>query len=498
MESRSTCPTARRAPVYRRQYVKLWNGPLAVFYTDGAEYDARAKDKPADVADFGERFRILADAAPDAVPLHRVLYNGGNSFDVLAAGEPRYQRALHQGNQPVWSVTWPGLTAKTTLVVEALDQGCPFPGGYISSSHAAADSFNYPSLTLDEARISTGEVFINGQHDPANRPRPIARGYVDVEPAAHPKMDWFEGFDPRRHVGAVQGHDRQQRRTHSQEQQMGARFLGLHRQPHGGPAARAARRGLRRRRLELQHEHGAAGGQNRPQSRRLFARAHDVRGPLHRPSLSAIDDHHDPCPQSRRRAAARQRPPSCAARSHCLSTRGCRPGEQVSIVVQPFAGYHELQIQLCDQRGWGVSAQCPQANIYGDHAGNYNEQWSAPWLPVPVMGEVAGFDRPVQFDVYASTERVYVFMDDRPAGCAVLPAGRFPAGAVNVAFRGVLYHSGIDESVVPDDSGHQYLQRYSLSHFDRHMDDFGIDLSVPAPAWNEEILPCGTRWYGGG
>jgi hypothetical protein len=29
------------------------------------------------------------------------------------------------------------------------------------------------------------------------------------------------------------------------------------------------------------------------------------------------------------------------------------------------------------------------------------------------------------------------------------------------------------------------------------MDDFGIDLSVDEPAWDESRLPCGTEWYGG-
>jgi len=144
-----------------------------------------------------------------------------------------------------------------------------------------------------------------------------------------------------------------------------------------------------------------------------------------------------------------------------------------------------------------VNSQCPQANIYGAHAGDYQETWKQPWLPVPVVGDVAGYDRPVKFDVYASTERVYVFLDNQPAGCAVLPAGRMPAGPVTVAFRAVLYHSGIDESVVPDTSPQQYLHRYSTSHFDRHMDDLGIELSVPAPAWDEQRLPCGDRWYGG-
>jgi hypothetical protein len=30
------------------------------------------------------------------------------------------------------------------------------------------------------------------------------------------------------------------------------------------------------------------------------------------------------------------------------------------------------------------------------------------------------------------------------------------------------------------------------------MDDLGIDLAVDEPAWDEQRLPCGTRWYGGG
>jgi hypothetical protein len=99
--------------------------------------------------------------------------------------------------------------------------------------------------------------------------------------------------------------------------------------------------------------------------------------------------------------------------------------------------------------------------------------------------------------VYASTSRVYVFMDGKPAACAVLPAGRMPVGPVTVAYRAVIYHCGIDETVTPASTGHQYERKYSICHSDRHMDDFGINLSVPAPAWDETVLPCGTRWYGG-
>ena len=91
------------------------------------------------------------------------------------------------------------------------------------------------------------------------------------------------------------------------------------------------------------------------------------------------------------------------------------PGAYHSILVQLFGPSPELQVQFCDQRGWGVSDQCPRANIYGFHAGSELSEWTAPWLPVPVLGEYVGLDRPVKFDVYASTERVYVFVEDRPA-----------------------------------------------------------------------------------
>ena len=41
-----------------------------------------------------------------------------------------------------------------------------------------------------------------------------------------------------------------------------------------------------------------------------------------------------------------------------------------------------------------------------------------------------------------------------------------------------LYHCGIDETVTPADTGHKYEHDYSICHSDRHMDDFGIELST--------------------
>jgi hypothetical protein len=487
-------PTAGTRPVYRKEYKDLWNGDhVTVYFNEGAEYDKHAMDDPKYVTDFGERFRVFPDAQPGSVPLRRVLYSGNNSFDVLAAGEPRFKRVLEQGNQPVWAVTWPGLTEKTVLVVEALDQGCPFPNGYVSSSDAPADEFNFPSLALDKARLASGEVFINGQHDPANRPRPIARAYVEVEPQPDPQMDWFEGFDPGAAWDPFEVESGNNGVFIYRNSKWALDFSGCTPNLTFGPLLGQLVTGFA--------DYGSSCNMS------IVPRgiAPEIKGDsfLHVRMSSTIPSTGRRYPQLMITTTKVLNPGDVQpldsvplhARLGPLSFQMAPPGPDKSIIVQPFGGFHQLNVQFCDQRGWGVNEQCPQANIYGHHGGNYEETWESPWLPVPPLGDLAGFDRPVQFDVYASTDRIYVFLDDKPAGCAFLPAGRMPQGAVTVAYRGVLYHSGIDESVTGEKSQHQYLRRYSLSHFDRSMDDFGIDLAVPAPAWDEQRMPCGTRWY---
>jgi hypothetical protein len=121
--------------------------------------------------------------------------------------------------------------------------------------------------------------------------------------------------------------------------------------------------------------------------------------------------------------------------------------------------------------------------------------WTAPWVPAPVLAEYVGADRPVRFDVYTSTDRVYVYVDDRPAGCAVLPAGRMPAGDVTVSFGTTAYHIEIDEDVVRENAPHEYWERYSNFHTERRFDDLGVDSGVSLPAWDHSALPCGDRYY---
>lgn len=492
-------PTDGTVPVYRREYAPDDMGPHStIYYTPGPEYDAHEGEE--NVTSVGERFRVLEAATEGAVPLHRVYYLATNAFDVLAAGEARYQRALQQGNSPVWSLTWPGLGKATTLVVEALDQGCPFPGGYISYSSAPGNpetDGHYPSITLDEARLDSGEVFVNGQHDPANRPRPIARTLVDVTPEPAPEMDWYEGFDPDDEWAELD--------------QVDTFNNGIY---------------LRRNDDWVVEYSGCSEGNTvGPVLGQLVFGGGDYGSSC---NMSIVPQGITPEIQSDRYVHLRmtteipsthRRYPQLILTTAKLAQVGelnenevpirhrfgplpfeedyvAHSGSEHTIVVQPFSSAHELQVEFCDGRGWGVSVQCPRANLYGFHVGSYEDEWEEPWLPVPVLGDLAGHDRPVRFDVYASTERVYVMLDGKPAGCAVLPEGRMPEGPVTPIFGSVIYHGGIDEAVTEETSPHQYLRNYSLVHYDRKIDELGIDLDVDPPAWDESRLPCGTRWYG--
>jgi hypothetical protein len=173
------------------------------------------------------------------------------------------------------------------------------------------------------------------------------------------------------------------------------------------------------------------------------------------------------------------------------------PGTDSSIIVYTHFSYHEPQIQFCEQRGWGPTAFCPRANIYGYNAGEPDPKWvGEPWRPVPVVTDRVGFDRPVQLDVYASTERVYLFIDDLPTGCAVLPEGALAAGDVTVAFGASVDEPQKDE-IIRNEPGRRFEREFSLLHSDRRIDDLGIDVGVAAPDWDEAVLPCATRWYGG-
>jgi hypothetical protein len=480
-------PADGSVTVYRSEYDT--NG-FVVFYADGPEKDARASDG----SQGGERFKVLASPADGSVPLYRIYYSYHNDHDNLAAGDANRDRVLNQGNFPITSLTWPGLKGSTTLVIEALDQGCPFPGGYIGAVSAPATVLggvpSQPTITLDQARLSSGEVFFNGQFDPANRPKPVARAYVTVEPAARPKMDWFESFDDSTDTDSLQK---------LVDDNIGTRVF------------RNDKMSLEYAGTNENYSYGAVLGQFLVGS----STSYNVAALGTNSSIEADKFVHATMsvelPSTNRRYPQiwiTDTPLGDPAKEQSFKVPfvdrlGPRPSEMLppgpyhTIVAQTFGVGPELQIQFCDLRGWGVSQQCPKANIYGFPAGDDKAKNAPPWLPLPVAGDYAGIDRPVKFDVYASTKRVYFFVEDKPAGCAVLPEGRMPAGPVTVIFGVAAYHMEIDEFVVPKDSAQQYWRRYSLAHTDRKLDDLGVKNGESLPAWNEAIMPCGTQYYAG-
>jgi hypothetical protein len=483
-------PAVGSRPVYR--YSKE---SAVLFYTDGAEANARAGEAGAQI---GERFKILSTEETGSVPLRRVFYGWADEHDTLAAGEAQFRSVLHQGAQPVTSVTWPGLMGDTTLVIEALDAGCPFAGAYIGGN-AAPESTRYtyafPTITVDQARLSSGEVFINGQAEMTSRPRPIARGYVNVTPEPHPEMDWFQSFDPMALWEPMEEiiHDGNGNVV-LRNSVMSAEFGGT---------------------VDDAFSYGPMLGQfyvGSTASVRLVARGAS-------PTLESDSYLHvtmsTPLPSTNRRypqiwitttpeVTQAQVPHSydvpLESRLGPFPFENKPHGEHDTIVVQPFTSNHEMQIQVCNNRGWGVSQQCDRANVYGYHAGHDQPlPWAEniDWTPMPVLGELAGVDRPVKIDVYASTSRVYVLVEGKPAGCAVIPSGQLQAGARNVVFGTSGYHIDIDESVVPDNSPHAYWRRFHTNHVERTFDDLGISRRVARPAWDETRMPCGTHWYGG-
>ena len=185
-------------PVYTNTKVdNIW--VTRYYYTDGAEATLRGKGETG--------FQVLTAAAADTQPLMRVFYQNtcGRSHDELTVGKGRFDRARAQGDQqPNFNLHWAGITGPTTLVVEALADGCPYQGFFGAAAEPARDV--YPAwLTLDQlhAASPTGEVYINGQHTAGVNPKPVARSFIQIAPGPKPDLDWFAGFSDAAAMGTM-------------------------------------------------------------------------------------------------------------------------------------------------------------------------------------------------------------------------------------------------------------------------------------------------------
>jgi hypothetical protein len=433
------------------------------YLVDGPEKTARGL--PATVA-----FQALRAPAEGTVALMRVFYSNdcGHSHDELVAGQERFQRVRAQGAVPVTSLIFTPLTQEKVLVVEALDRLCPYPG-FLSAAPFPSYGDYERFFTLGELRATatTGEVHINGQGDGLGRPKAIARSFVRVTPRAHEPMDWFADFKAGSALApftsAPTGGEGQ--RYHGVSADYDLNFYSIDRNVVSQQleAALAPTEGE----LLVNYADFAEDTDGK------FRLTPTSKGQLSPTSFLHATMEVDVMSSTRRYPQVLVSNVDAPVQDHL--TQG------ITLIVQTFGTWPiELQVQVCDHRSWNVNDQCPKADLYNVAGG---------LAPVPEIGERAGLARRVRFDVYASTAKVYVFLDGQPYGCVALPT-TLVAGPSTVTFGDVLYHSGAD---LEYPSWYPFLVQHLHFETRRHFDNLGFASGVAEPSWDSSRFPCATQ-----
>jgi hypothetical protein len=444
-----------------------------LYYAAGAESDERGSGSTA--------FYVAKKRGPGSTQLMRVYYESicGGSHDELVAGHARFERARKQGDQqPLWDLRYSGVEKATTLVVEALDQGCPYRGMLAPVARPAwtGDDVEYPALeSLDSlrAKTKTGEVYVNGQHDASSSPHAIARGFIDVKPAEAPGMDWYESFDAAPastdYAGAWDApcgvtNCWKQHRERSRFADVTFSFVGDER------FVMAPMLG------ELWILYGDVGADVGAELRMT---------PAPKPKL--VDDTFLYVTMEVDSFTTARRYPQIL-----ISDRDAPVGPQMpsgnTLIVETFSASgttnwpNAYQLEVCDHREWTVANHCPTFDFY--HVREPGDPDTVARLaPTPEVAEHTGVDRATRWDVFVSARRAYLFLDGEPFGCAELPRAGVPRGSVTVTFGDVLYHSGVDEVFAFHESHHKTVTR-------RHFDNLGFKSGMTAPPWDEGHLPC--------
>ncbi len=458
-------------PVYFKQSAD--ERPANLFYIDGPEADRRRAGSV--------EFNVLVEPADGTQPLMRTHYSPdcGRGHDELVAGKARFERARYQGDKlPMWDLHWSGITEETTLVVEALDQGCPYGGAIGPSSRPAGkeDGIDYPQfITLDEAMAAspTGEVFLNGHHDKANKPRAIARSFVKVSPAEKPDMDWFTGFGADEDLPDFAnlswnepcGKSNCLAEYRQQNELMDMTFGSVTEQRYAAATVLG----------ELWVMYADVGA--------------DVGGkfrmtPNTKATLNTDSYLHITMEASSFTTARRY--PQILVSDADAPVQWNLPKAN-TVIIETFPDLDAvnwpaaLVVQVCDHRPWEVNDQCPAADLYRlrNDAGDVSSLGANPEL-----SELTGVDRSTRFDVYMSTKRTYLFVDNKPYGCLDMPTKGVPAsGPVTVTFGDVLYHSGVDPVFA-------YYENNLKVASARHYDNLGFKSGVEGPKWDAQNLPC--------
>jgi len=462
-------PTAGDVQIQTAELTSNGSVHRLYFPKASAEGQARAGNAPASA------FTALSTQAAGALPLVRVQYvgrcfNGQGNHDELAAGDGWYERLTTQGNQPVFEVQWAGLTQETILVVEALDQGCPFQGHLSARSRPAIDqAAPFVTIADERALLPSGEVFLNGQHEPGNQPRAVARSFVKVSPAPRPPMDWQDGFGPAQNSLAFT--------VQSTPPEFGgwnpfltapgydAQFYTISTDDYG--------LGVVNGELWVTYADAAADTTGKfrltPTTTATLASGTFV----HATMMTEL-------------WATGRRYPQLLISDRPSPVQDTL-AQGVTVIGQIRAGWPwDLELQLCDHVTWDTNKQCPRFHLQP------NQVSTEAWPPVPMASELGSPMRLRRFDLYLSRERAYVLLDGAPYGCANLPSAP-AAGPVTVTFGDVLYHSAVDEAVVRNQQSYPFLFNHQLTETRRIFDNLGFSSGQSAPTWDEKLIPCTSQ-----
>jgi hypothetical protein len=438
-----------------------YDGPLYV--KQGAEYDARNMAGK----NISTAFSVYSAPQPGVEPLRRVYYENacGRGHDELAAGMARFNKAYKQGAQPIAELHYGGIAGDTTLVVEAIDHLCPFQGILSPVARPAkTDAFNgysidYPAfMTLDQMRqaSSTGEIYVNGEGS-AGTPHALARTCIKVAPATLPKMDW-------RYDGMPETYSPETRTTFQTWQFDSPTFDFDF--------------------ASVATDEWAIGSLLGALWTTFGDNAADTNGKFRatpKTHATLADDSFIHATAAVDTVSSDRRYPQIWI-SDQMSPVQDNMQKGGTIVIQTRGGITSpvvAEIQFCDHRMWDVNNQCPLWDLYKLNDG---KDFLSPRLEI---NGIAGVDRTVLFDVYASTKRVYLYANGTPYGCVDLPAGKIAAGTSTVTFGDVLYHSGVDLA-----DWYAFHVQHMHTVTSRHFSNLGFSSSVAAPTWNEMRMPC--------
>jgi len=458
------------------------------YLNQGAELSSRSAS-----LGFTTAFNVLATAAPGSRPLMRVFYQnaGGRSHDELAVGQAGFARIRYQGlNNPVTSVHYSGITAATTLVVEALDRGCPFQG-MVSTQSVAAQTLTFgnysiahqPWYTLADLQktVANGEVFLNGQFDGVvGRPKAIARAFVSVAPQTRQSMDWMstpasfsETFTPLA-CGVPGGNCFQQFREQSSTYDIS--FL-------------SAETGLWQAgnvlgELLINYADWAADTNGKV---RITVKSQKA--------TIASNSFVHATMEVNSMGSARRYPQLIISDQNAPVQYNLINGR--SLILQTFADFpSRVDLEICDHVTWDVNQQCPR--FIFRHT--FNSAGAITGInPIPEDDAYqAAVDATTKLDLYTSNSRAYIFVNDKPYACAnlssnsgVSPSPVPPIGPATVTFGDALYHSAADDNFLVKMPG-GYMNRHQQFETNRHYDNLGFSSGVAAPAWDETNLPCSS------